>query len=256
MFNTLLQINPVEEEKRIVTFLKNTFAEQKIEKAVMGISGGIDSATSLLLLSKVVPKENILALHLPYFNEVDKDIRELEELLEIRITTVSINKSTDEFINRLEVPAEDKVRRGNIMARVRMITLYDFAKKNNAMVVGTENRSEYQLGYFTRYGDAASDIEPLEHLYKTQVVELAKHIGVPQSIIDKKPSANLWESQTDEGEFGFTYKEADSVLFLFYDKKNPLWTVENMIPGAKKIIKFSEKNQYKHRVPYSLASSV
>ena len=169
MFNNLLDINPAEEEKKIVAFLKKTFTEQKIEKAVIGISGGVDSATSLILLSKVLPKENIIAIHLPYFNEIDKDIKGLEEQLGIRVTTVSINKTTDELISRLEVPIEDKVRRGNIMARVRMITLFDFAKKNNAMVVGTENRSEYQLGYYTRFGDEASDIEPLQHLYKTQL---------------------------------------------------------------------------------------
>lgn len=252
MFNNLLEINPAEEEKKIIAFLKKTFTEQKIEKAVIGISGGIDSATSLILLSKVLASENIIAIHLPYFDEIDKDIKELEKQLGIRITTVSINKTTDELISRLEVPVEDKVRRGNIMARVRMITLFDFAKKNNALVVGTENRSEYQLGYFTRFGDGASDIEPIQHLYKTQIFALANHIGVPASIMEKKPSANLWDNQTDEGEFGFSYAEADPVLYLYFDKKNPLWTIESMHKGAKKIIEFAEKFSYKHSVPYHL----
>ena len=252
MFNDLLGINPEEESKRIIAFLKLVFAEQKIQKAVIGVSGGIDSATSLTLLSKAIPKENILALHLPYFNEIDKDIGEIENFLEIRVTTVSINKTTNELIERLEVPKDDKIRRGNIMARVRMITLYDYAKKSNALVVGTENRSEYHLGYFTRFGDEASDIEPVQHLYKTQVNVLAKSLGLPSTIIDKPPSANLWEAQTDEGEYGFSYKDADPVLFLFYDKKNPLWEIKNMYPNAEKIIEFAEKNSYKHRVPYHL----
>jgi NAD+ synthase len=252
MFSNLLQINPQQEEIRIITFLKEIFQKQNIDKAIIGISGGIDSATSLTLLSKALPKENILALHLPYFNEVDKDIPVIEEALGIRITTVSIQHTADEMMKRLEVPQDDKVRRGNIMARIRMIMLFDWAKKNNALVVGTENRSEYHLGYFTRYGDEGSDIEPLQHLYKTQVFELAKSIGVPQSVIDKPPSANLWQDQSDEDEFGFTYQEADPVLFLFYDKKNPLWEIENMLPGAVKVIDFAEKSQFKHKVPYHL----
>lgn len=252
MFKNLLEIKPQEEEKKILEFLKKTLSEQKIEKVVIGISGGVDSATSLYLLSKVVPKENIIAIHLPYFNEIDPDVKVIEESLGIRTTKISINKIVDGVFDWLEIPEKDKVRRGNIMARVRMITLFDFAKKNNALVVGTENRSEYQLGYFTRFGDEASDIEPLQHLYKSQIYKLAEHIGVPKSILEKKPSANLWASQTDEDEFGFTYEEADPVLFLYFDKKNPVWTIEAMHQGAKKIIEFAQKSTFKHFVPYHL----
>ncbi len=252
MFKNLLEIQPQEEEKKILEFLKKTLSEQKIEKVVIGISGGVDSATSLYLLSKVIPKENIIAIHLPYFNEIDPDVKVIEESLGIRTTKISINKIVDMMFDWLEISEEDKVRRGNIMARVRMITLFDFAKKNNALVMGTENRSEYQLGYFTRFGDEASDIEPLQHLYKSQIYKLAEHIGVPKSILEKKPSANLWASQTDEDEFGFTYEEADPVLFLYFDKKNPVWTIEAMRQGAKKIIEFAEKFTFKHQVPYHL----
>lgn len=252
MSSNSLTINPSEEEARIVSFLKSTFAKQKMTKAVIAISGGIDSATSLRLLSKAIPKENIIALHLPYFNEIDKDVSELENWLEMRITTVSIRKIADEIIARLGISEEDIVRRGNIMARVRMITLFDFAKKENALVVGTENKSEYHLGYFTRFGDEASDIEPIQHLYKTQVYELARYLSLPKSIIDKSPSANLWITQTDEGEFGFTYKEADSVLYLYFDQRKTIEEIEKKHPNAKKIIDFAKKNSYKHRVPYHL----
>ncbi|EKD86644.1 MAG: NAD synthetase [uncultured bacterium] len=252
MFSNLLEINSAEEEKKIVQFLKTVFAEQKIEKAVVGISGGVDSATSLTLISKVLPRENIIAIHLPYFDNTDSDVDALSKSLGISIENISIKEMTDKLTAELNIPQDDQVRRGNVMARVRMIALYDIAKKNNALVVGTENRSEFQLGYFTRFGDEASDIEPLQHLYKTQLIELAKHLGLPDSIINNPPSANLWENQTDEGEFGFTYQEADPVLYLYFDKKNPLWTIESMNPGAKKIIEFAEKNQFKHRVPYHL----
>lgn len=251
MFNNLLGIDSAEEEKKIVQFLKTVFAEQKIEEVVIGVSGGIDSALSLTLLSKVLPKENIIALHLPYFDKDDSDVDILSKHLGIKIETISIKKMADKLAEELKIPA-DNVRRGNIMARARMITLFDFAKKNNALVVGTENRSELQLGYFTRFGDEASDIEPLQHLYKTQIYELARHLGLPISIIEKAPSANLWNDQTDEAEFGFTYAEADPVLYLYFDKKNPLWEIKNMYPEAGKVIEYAEKNSFKHRVPYHL----
>ena len=147
----------------------------------------------------------------------------------------------------------DRVRLGNIMARVRMIILFDLDKKQKGLVCGTENKSEALLGYFTRFGDEASDIEPIQHLYKTQVYELAKYLGVPKEIIEKPPSANLWESQTDEGEFGFTYKEADQVLFHYYDKKLKLEEIKSKgFVNADKIINFSLKNTYKHHTPYKI----
>ena len=249
---SLPQINPEAEEDKIISFLKKVFSEQKIQKAVIGVSGGIDSATSLTLLTRALPKENILALNLPYFDEIDKDISELERHLDMRITTVSIKKTTDEVIKWLGVSEKEIVRRGNIMTRVRMITLFDFSKKENGLVVGTENKSEYFMGYFTRFGDEASDIEPIQHLYKTQVYELARYIGLPASIINKPPSANLWANQTDEGEFGFSYAEADPVLFLHFDKGLPVSEIEKDFPNARKIIDFAQKNSYKHRVPYHL----
>lgn len=254
MFNNLLQINPGSEEKRIVDFLQDVFEKQKITKAVIGVSGGIDSATSLTLLSKAIPKKNIVAIHLPYFEE-DDDTEELIDFVGLssdQLINISIEEMTDGIIDELEVPEEELLRRGNIGTRVRMIVLYDFAKAKNALVVGTENRSEYHLGYFTRFGDEASDIEPIQHLYKTQVIELAKHLGIPASIIEKKPSAGLWGDQTDEGEFGFSYVEADPVLFLYFDKGLTVSEIEKEHPNARKIIEFAEKNQYKHHVPYHL----
>jgi len=147
----------------------------------------------------------------------------------------------------------DNVRLGNIMARVRMIILYDLAKKHNALVCGTENKSENLLGYFTRFGDQASDFEPIQHLYKTQVYQLAKFLGVPKNIVEKTPTAGLWHGQTDEEEFGFTYKEADQVLSYFYDKKLKLEEIKKMgFTNADKIINFSLRNSYKHSAPYTL----
>jgi NAD+ synthase len=109
------------------------------------------------------------------------------------------------------------------------------------------------LGYFTRFGDEASDFEPIQHLYKTQVYELAKSLGVPRSVIEKTPSANLWQNQTDEGEFGFTYEEADKVLYLFFEKEKSLEEIEKSgFKDAGKIINFAKKNSYKHHAPYKI----
>jgi NAD+ synthase len=121
------------------------------------------------------------------------------------------------------------------------------------LVCGTENRSENLLGYFTRFGDEASDLEPIRHLYKTQVYELAKYLNVPQAIVQKQPSANLWKDQTDEGQFEFTYAEADQVLNLYFDKKLPVEEIQKRgLKNADKIIEFAKKNSFKHRVPYLL----
>jgi NAD+ synthase len=134
-----------------------------------------------------------------------------------------------------------------------MIILYDIAKKENALVCGTENRSESLLGYCTRFGDEASDIEPIRHLYKTQVYELAKYLNIPQSVIQKMPSANLWEGQTDESQFDFTYVEADQVLSLYFDKKLSVEEIQKQgFKNAGKIIEFTRKNFFKHKVPYAL----
>lgn len=241
-----MKIDPKTETEKIVSFLKKTFAEQKIENAVIGLSGGIDSAVSFYLLKKTLPEKNIFPVHLAYFPS-------FITIPEKKIYDLSIKNAVDEIKKNLDIKNSDTVRIGNIMARVRMIFLFDLAKKNNAMVVGTENKSETLLGYFTRFGDAASDIEPIQHLYKTQIYQLAKYLGVPQEIIDAKPTANLWEGQTDEGEFGFSYQEADQVFYFYFEQK---LTIEEITKkgflNAEKIIQRVKANDYKHKTPYAL----
>jgi len=146
----------------------------------------------------------------------------------------------------------DRVRRGNIMARIRMAYLFDKAKKHTALVLGTENKSEYLLGYFTRFGDDASDIEPVRHLYKTQVYELARYLQIPDAIIEKPPSADLWPEQTDEGEFGFTYKEADQILFYLFEEKKSLEDVVSFGFSKGMVTQVqirTEKNSFKRKTP-------
>ncbi len=256
MHNDLLKINAKEEAEKITAFIKTALAKQKIKKVVVGVSGGVDSVTCLYLLKNSVPLENINVIHLPYFDNYQSDISKIAEdahLSNKQLTTISIRPIVDSIIKTLNIPDGDVIRKGNVMARVRMIALFDSAKKLNALVCGTENRSEYHLGYFTRFGDEASDIEPLRQLYKTQIYELAKYLQVPQGIIEKPPSANLWENQTDEDELGFSYVEADPVLYLYFDKKVSVEDIQKQgFKDAKKIIDFAEKNSYKHNAPYTL----
>lgn len=251
-----LKINPKEEVGEIFSFIKNTLSKQKKDKVVIGISGGIDSATSLYLLKNSIPIKNIHAIALPYFDDQLEDINELAKSINLpkeNFQIILIKLMVDSITKTLNINDLDIVRKGNVMARVRMIALFDLAKKMSALVCGTENKSEHLLGYFTRFGDEASDFEPIRHLYKTQVYELAKYLEVPQGVIAKKPSANLWNDQTDEKEFGFSYQEADQVLYLYFDKKVSIEEiVEQGFKNARKIIEFAKNNSYKHKVPYAI----
>jgi NAD+ synthase len=251
MNNSLPPINPQKEVKKITTFIRNTFKKQKKQKAVIALSGGIDSTTSWYLLKEALDHKSILGLSMPYFNSNVGIIRDLE--VDSQILTISIKEIVDLLIKTLDIPEDDLIRRGNIMARVRMTILYDYARKNNALVCGTENKSEHLLGYYTRFGDEASDLEPIRHFYKAQVIELAKFLNVPKAIVEAKPTAGLWDGQSDESEFGFTYEEADEVLYLYFDKKISLSEIKKMsFKNADKIIDLANTNSYKHKVPYSI----
>ena len=242
------------EVEKIVRFLKHSFDAAGFGRAVIAMSGGVDSSTSAALAVRALGRENVYPLLLPYGNlnptrDAEKVIEHLG-ILNANIVTIDIQPLVDPII-ALD-PTIDNIRRGNVMARVRMILLYDQAKKRNALVVGTENKTEHLLGYFTRFGDEASDIEPLRNLYKTQIRELARKLGLPEQIITKSPTAGLWEGQTDEGEFGFTYKEADEILALLVNEKK---SVEEVISAGfpkatvQKVHDRMLANDFKRRLP-------
>ncbi len=257
-----LHIDCQKEKEKIISFLQDVFKKTGIEKVVLGVSGGIDSATSLYLLKEVLPIENIFINHLYYFpTSVDSFRESIQDLnfSESNIKVRSIQEVVDPLLKYSDLDAsanssEDKIRIGNIMARIRMITLFDEAKNNNALVCGTENRSENYLGYFTRFGDAASDIEPISHLFKTQVYQLANYLKISQKTIQQAPTAGLWEGQTDEKELGFSYEDADQVMHLYFDKKIDLEQIEKDFPEAKKIIQRVKANEFKHKVPYLVSA--
>lgn len=254
----MLKINPEKETRKIVNFIQTTFKAQGFEKAVIAVSGGVDSAVCLHLLSQTLDKKNITPLHLPYAKQntgLSTLVIKSTGISSSKIVKFNIKPIVDAAVKASQCKklAKSKVRLGNLMARARMMLIYDLAKKRKALVCGTENHSEHLLGYFTRFGDEASDFEPIKHLYKTQVYQLAKYLKIPREIIQAPPSAGLWPGQTDEKQFGFSYKEADQVLYLYTQKKLSLEKIKKKgYSQAEKIVKFMKQNTFKQTTPYSL----
>lgn len=266
-----LSINPQETAIQLVNFIKLTLNENGFTRLVIGLSGGIDSATSLALGVKSVGPENIFAGIFPY-GELNKegtsDVKLLGDNFQIpssNISIIDIKPLVDPILQAQDLRSSDatslaraalaRIRQGNIMARTRMILLYDLSKKYNALVLGTENKTEHLLGYFTRFGDEASDIEPIRNLYKTQVKQLASYLQIPERIINKVPTAGMWQGQTDEGEFGFTYEEGDKILYLQHEKKYKKEEIIKMGFNREtvgKVIKRVKDNEFKHKLPYSI----
>ena len=219
-----------ENEKRLVSAIKKFFTEQGKTKVVLGLSGGIDSAVVLGLLVKALGKENVSAFLMPNNlitkESSTKDAERLAKKLEVKYFLIPINSQLDSFKG---LPWEQsKIAKANLNARVRALILYNFANSFDALVAGTGNKSEFYLGYFTKYGDAAADFFPIGSLLKKEVRELAKKLELPVEFLEKPPSAELWENQEDEKELGFSYEEIDEVLPLIVENKE--------IPGEKKEI--------------------
>jgi NAD+ synthase len=254
-----LSINPQLEISRITAFIKTVLKKTGKKNVVLAVSGGIDSATAGALLSRNLIPAQIHFIHLPYFSS-NPDALTLAAHLNIpksHMHVTPIQSVVDAIISQQKIPAIDTLRRGNLMARVRMLHIYDLAKRLDALVCGTENKSEYHLGYFTRFGDEASDFEPIQHLYKTQVYHLAHALSVPETIQTAAPTAGLWHGQTDETELGFSYTEADQVMHLFIDKRVPLQKIPKKdYPNAKAIIAHMQANTFKHHVPYTIDSLI
>ena len=254
---SILKINPEKIAEEIINFVRKTVKKAGFGGVGIGLSGGIDSSTVCVLAVKALRAENIIGVMLPYGDwnrETTDDVEELAKTLKIpqkKILAINIKPFCEPVFANLG--GANQLRKGNIMVRMRMIVLYDMAKKYNALVLGTENKTEYKLGYFTRFGDEAADIEPIREFYKTQIYQLARFLKLPSKIIQKAPTAGMWAGQTDEGEFGFTYKEADQILFLHVDRR--LSESEIIEKGfrkeiVEKVLGKMRENEFKHKLPY------
>ncbi len=207
-------------KKFIVEFIKEEVTSNGFKKGILGLSGGVDSALVAYLSVEALGNKNVKALLLPYRTsspESRSDAMVAIKDLGIQYEEIEITNIADTYFSSENI--QNKLRIGNFLARVRMSVIFDKAAEFNAMVLGTSNKSELLLGYGTWYGDMAAGIYPIGDLYKTQVWELAKFIGVPEKIIRKKPTADLWPGQTDESELGASYKELDTILKLYIDKR-------------------------------------
>lgn len=221
-----LKINAENVKNGIVGFMRDYFAAANQTKAVIGISGGIDSAVSGYLAKEALGPENIITAYLPYSDMAPgNNLIDVEAVLDGLSVPVE-NRNLINIANMIEGFEKDHtnitpLRLGNIMARVRMVILYDLAAQYGGLVVGTSNRTEFLTGYFTKFGDGGVDIEPIGDLFKTQVYQLSRYVNVPDAVIQKAPSANLWPGQTDEKELGYTYEFLDVLLYLMYVKMTP-----------------------------------
>jgi NAD+ synthase len=249
-----LNINP-ELAKRILTaFIRDEVAKSGMKKAVLGLSGGIDSALSAYLSAEALGAENVLVVRMPYESSSPESLLHAElvmEDLQLPSLTVPITPMVQPLIEQF--PDMSNVRKGNIMARQRMIVLYDQSVAWGGLVMGTSNKTEFLLGYSTIYGDSGVALHPIADLYKYQVRQLARALGVPSPLIDKAPSADLWAGQTDESELGFTYEDADTVLYLLVDER---YTVEEAAEESGFDVAFVSKvwervkaNHYKRTMP-------
>ena len=251
-----MRIDAAAEAAHIESFIRAELDAAGLRKIVIGLSGGLDSALVAYLCARAAGAGNVLALLLPYRTSPPESLAHatlVADACRIRSEKVEITPAVDALGGM--VPATDRVRLGNRMARVRMIVLYDRSAAEKALVAGTGNRTERMLGYTTLYGDSACAFAPIAHLYKCQVRQLAAHLGVPEAVIAKPPSADLWHGQTDEGELGFTYDEVDWLLFNMIDKRKRDAELEaiGFAPGfIARVRALIAKSEFKRRMPNSL----
>ncbi|MFN7105282.1 MAG: NAD+ synthase [Pyrobaculum sp.] len=206
----------------IISFIRRHVGEAGVRGVVVGISGGVDSTVAAALAVEALGSEKVLGLFMPSVHTPPEDWRDVQEIssaLRIRLKTVEITPIVESFSKAIpDFTQEEKVARGNLMARIRMSILYYYANKDSLLVLGTGDRSEILLGYFTKYGDGGVDILPLASLYKVQVREMARRLGFG-NVAQKPSSPRLWSGHTAEGELGASYEELDPVLFALFDKK-------------------------------------
>jgi len=240
-------------EKVLTRFIREELSKFNYEKAILGLSGGLDSSVCAFLATRALSSKNVIALIMPYqktFQQDVKDAQSLAKQLKVQWEIIDISPQVDAYFAKY--PTENRIIKGNKMARERMSVLYDFSAREKALVLGTSNKTELLLGYGTIYGDTACGLNPLGDLYKTQIRQLGQHLGVPEKILKKTPSAGFWTGQTDEGELGLTYEEADKILFMLVDQmvsKKEIIGSGYKKETVEKIISLIKKSEFKRKMP-------
>jgi NAD+ synthase len=240
-------------EQILTGFLRSEIRRMGFERALVGLSGGIDSALSCILAARALGPQNVLAVRMPYRTSSPDSLEDAQQVIDstgVQSITIPITEMVEPLFARF--PDMSAMRRGNIMARARMVVLYDQSAAFEGLVVGTGNKTEILLGYTTLYGDSACALNPLGDLYKTQVRQLARDLGAPPAVLQKPPSADLWAGQTDEGELGFTYAEVDQLLYLLVDQR---YTPEQCVQEGfaedfvRQVVRRIQRNQFKRVLP-------
>lgn len=207
-------------ENLLVNFLREEVGHAGFSKAVIGVSGGIDSAVTAALAARAFGPQACLGVMMPYHTSSpasEGDARALAEQLGLETRKVDISAMADSYLDSCDVTSD--MRRGNVMARCRMIVLYDLSVEWGGLVLGTSNKTELLLGYSTQWGDAASAVNPIGDLYKNQIYQLARHLEIPEQILAKPPSADLVVGQTDEDDLGYRYDDVDPLLYYMVDER-------------------------------------
>ena len=233
-------------------FLDNEVRKTGIKKVVIGLSGGLDSAVVAVLAQRVF-KDDLLCIKMPSQYSSQNSLDDADALCKdfsLRSETHSIAPMLEAY--ELKNPNLDNLRKGNFSSRMRMATLFDISARENALVLGTSNKSELMLGYGTLYGDLASAINPIGDLYKSEVFELAHYLKVTKSIIEKPPSADLWDGQSDEADLGYTYAQLDHAMKLYVDERVPREKIVQMGVDEKMldmIVSKIYRNHFKRKMP-------
>lgn len=239
-------------EKILTRFISKEIERVGLKNALIGLSGGVDSSLVAYLCVKALGAKRVFALAMPYETS-SRESRDHSEMvareLGLNLTTIDITPMIDSYFKIF--PGADRNRRGNKMARERMSILYDHSAFHDGLVVGTSNKTELLLGYGTIYGDMASAINPIGDLYKNQIRQLARAVGVPGEIIEKPPTADLWVDQLDEAELGFTYDQADEILYFMVDERRSRdWLAKRFNEKlVDKLYDMIRRSQYKRRPP-------
>jgi len=248
-----LTLNGSKAINSLTQFIRHTVIDAGYTKVVLGVSGGIDSSLSAYLAVRALGSENVLVLKLPYKTSSAESLKHAQlviDHLRVPSKTIDISPAVDSILdNYLDA---SPVRKGNVMARIRMINIYDQSAVLPGLVVGTGNKTESLLGYSTLHGDGAFDFNPLADLYKAQVRQLARELLIPEVIITKAPSADLWAGQTDEGELGFSYDDMDQLLYLLLEERLTVAScVERGFDGdfVAEIVSRVKRYRYKSTLP-------